>query len=317
MRPALTNALTNAIREALNYSSTNLDSEPIANYVARLNGTDQYWQLSNEVDVEIGGFILYRFLGFEPENSFRRFIGGLGPFDVSTGSPSNTFLFSSGTLDAEINGEPLSNGVPIPNNGVCELKLTAKEALLFSQVAAVESQRLLNVPVLSVSAYDSAGNLTHEIPLTNKAQGAYQVATTTPLGANLHTQEVIENPATANDQWTYLGNGRWQLIGDGTPSAVTFLEAWLQPDNGYVEFEIESIAGGSLTCTQITRSNSVFSTTGIKTFHYVGKQDIERVQFKRAMGSVQAIIKNIKHYDAEGILVAEMVGYSGDVWEEV
>lgn len=288
----------------------------IIQWVAQLDGTAQYWQLSGPIGVEIGGFILYRFLGFEPSSSFRRFIGGVGPFDVSTGFPANTFLFSSGTLDAEINGEPLSNGVPIPNNGVCELKLTAKEALLFSQVAAVESQRLLNVPVLSVSAYDSAGNLTHEIPLTNKAQGAFQVATTTPLGENLYTQEIIENPSDAGDQWTYLGNGRWQLDGDGFFSALQFLGAQGQPVKGYFSFEIESLSGGNLTCCSSYVPAAVYSSTGVKSFYYSDIETVGAIQFRRDRGPVKAVIKNIKHFDAEGVLIATMPNYTDAVWKK-
>ena len=42
--------------------------------------------------------------------------------------------------------------------------------------------------------------------------------------------------------------------------------------------------------------------------------DIAEIQFKRGSGAVQAVIKNIKHYDADGVLVASMVGYDDSVW---
>ncbi len=305
---------------------------PPINYVARLNGTQSY------------DFSDSRTLAGDFEVSFDVLIDGDPPFIILGGdSGAGCVFFNSGKFQfRDINGVTRETQAIFSFSGdtVYSLKMIVESSELSVFINGNE-QPLSGNPSNFTGVYlkylatrfsyreyklegyiknfkvVEGGVTTVALPLTNKAQGAYQVATTTPLGANLYTQEVIENPDYAEDQWTYLGDGRWQLTGDGSLSAVQFVTTPSQPTKGYVQFEIESISGGTITCAASSPPGSFFDTEGVKTFYYSDISEVGLVQFKRRSGAVQAIIKNIKHYDAEGILVAEMVGYSGDVWEEI
>lgn len=114
------------------------------------------------------------------------------------------------------------------------------------------------------------------------------------LGAELITQSVLENPAVKGTQWTYLGDGRWQLIGDGSANDLQFIATAAQPEQGLVEFEIESISG-QLSCTDFTVTGSVFNTVGVKRFYYLTKSGGSFIKFKRSTGITSCIIKNISH----------------------
>lgn len=115
------------------------------------------------------------------------------------------------------------------------------------------------------------------------------------LGEELITPYVLENPALAGNQWSYLGNGRWRLVSDGTLNDLIFVLAMNQPESGYVEFEIEYITG-SITCSQNAVGGSVFSDAGLKRFLYTSKgvSNANVFIFKRANNtSPTCIIKNI------------------------
>lgn len=287
---------------------------PLINYVARLNGVDQYWQLSEPINIQDDDVVEFGFIGGVVTGTLRQFIGSASlSFGLSSGTTVQ--VFSEVNLSALLNGvEVISDNTQIPTSGQHLISASIVGNHTLEQISAAGNSRLMNLPVYNFKVIRNS-TVTHEIPLTNKAQGAYQVATTTPLGANLYTQEVIENPVTVGNQWSYLGGGRWQLAGDGTVSALQFIFTAEQPEKGYLQFEIESISGGTLTCAATPNANSTFDTLGIKTFYYDALSDIGQIQFKRRVGSVQAIIKDIKHYDANGILLAEMVNYTPDVWE--
>lgn len=117
------------------------------------------------------------------------------------------------------------------------------------------------------------------------------------LGAELITPTVLENPATKGPQWTYLGDGRWQLVSDGSYSALSFIAPSVQPDAGFVEFEIESISG-TIRCSEGTvglTTTSQFNTIGVKRWYYTQKSTDNRLTFSRNNAGVpaSAVIKNI------------------------
>jgi hypothetical protein len=133
-------------------------------------------------------------------------------------------------------------------------------------------------------------------PLSTKEQTT-QLAQPDGLGAELITQSVLENPAVKGSQWTYLGNGRWQYVGDGTLNELIPIFPASQPNQGYLEFEIESITG-SITCSQNSLARTVFNSVGVKRYFYTdrneGGTNGASVSFKRALGTVAScIIKNI------------------------
>lgn len=133
-------------------------------------------------------------------------------------------------------------------------------------------------------------------PIAERNQ-SIQMPNPTSLGAELITLPVLESPAIKGSQWTYLGNGRWQYIGDGSLNEVIFIAAGVQPASGYLEFEIESISG-VITCSQNALSRSKFSDIGVKRYFFTDKNENgsngASVSFKRADNTVAScVIKNI------------------------
>jgi hypothetical protein len=309
----------------------------VVNYVAKLDGELQHWILSSPIVIPEGADFEMEVDAVRTESGWGNLISGTN-FRVSARGATGFYSLRVDVANSSLGANTADNTWPNDTvqrksiikrvNGLITANLDSNES-----VVTANDQRELVITKLGrdniiggndyLTGYVSNlrvsinNTLTHSIPLTNKAQGAYQVATTTPLGANLYTQDVIENPSDADDQWTYLGNGRWQLTGDGSLNALQFVTTPSQPTKGYVQFEIESISGGTITCAASSPPGTLFDAEGVKTFYYSDISEVGQVQFKRRSGAVQAIIKNIKHYDAEGILVAEMVGYTPDVWEVV
>lgn len=104
-------------------------------------------------------------------------------------------------------------------------------------------------------------------PIADRNQ-PIQLPLPTGLGIELITQTVLENPHSMGNQWTYLGGGRWQYVGDGSANALQFINTSVQPTAGFVEFEVESITG-VMRCYSATsqvgvfQSNPVFNQTGV------------------------------------------------------
>lgn len=139
-----------------------------------------------------------------------------------------------------------------------------------------------------------------------------QLPNPTGLGPELITQSVLENPASVGSQWTYLGDGRWQLISDGNYSGLTFISPGGQPEAGFVEFEIESISGGSIRCSEGTAGlvvNSQFNTPGIKRWYFIQKSLDNRMTFSRNNSGVPvtAVIKNISYKPLWVVNAAELL----------
>lgn len=130
----------------------------------------------------------------------------------------------------------------------------------------------------------------------NEPNQNIQLPTPKNLGAEIVTQAVLENPATKGSQWTYLGGGRWQYVGDGTLNELRFVLAAFQPTAGYVEFEIEQITG-IISCTNNVLARSNFADTGKKRFFYTDINESgasgASITFKRVSGVASCIIKNI------------------------
>ncbi len=149
-----------------------------------------------------------------------------------------------------------------------------------------------------------------------------QLPTPTGLGAELITQSVLENPATKGTQWTYLGGGRWQYIGDGSLNDLIFISFASQPAAGFLEFEIESISG-TLTCAQGGASvPSQFNTVGVKRYYYTTKDNganvnANCVSFKRASGVVSCIIKNISFKPLGTCNPMQLINTTSDRWQAV
>lgn len=119
------------------------------------------------------------------------------------------------------------------------------------------------------------------------------------LGQELITQSVLENPSARGTQWTYLGNGRWQYIGDGLGDLV-FISTANLPESALIEFEVESyqlVSGtGGMRVSPTTTNffgDRLFTGTGKFKCFYTSKP--ASVSFTRNNPGtlINCVIKNI------------------------
>lgn len=299
---------------------------------ANLNGSDQYWDLSEDVVVpENSDFVFeitlkaidpnYYIYGSNTINNDYRlaFIAGVTPKAYGLRFNEVALNDPRDTQEHVLKVQRVGTNIKIFVNNVEQASETVTPvALLINRLGGkfdgTTSVNNLNGYVKKFKVWID-GVLTHSIQLTNKNQGKFQLANVPSIGENLYTPDIITNPANAQDQWSYLGDGRWYLDGDGSLNALQFILTANQPISGYLQFEIESISGGTLGCTADSINEATFNSVGVKTYYY---EDLttqgNSIQFKRRGGSTKVVIKNIKHYDAAGGLIATMVGYTDSVW---
>lgn len=238
----------------------------------------------------------------------------------STGSLREVFLrWNSGMLDFQIGGNvivaisdnvSISSGnwrltyigsaITVRRNGVVVLSLNrGRGASREPSAQTVVGARLNNSSYLE---FLSGIILNLKIngtlwPIAESTQ-SIQLPEPSGLGAELLTPMLIENPAIVGTQWTYLGNGRWQYVGDGTLNILQFINSSSQPDSGYLEFEVESFSGtGSMACATTASGNPVnptFNTVGVKRYYFTtkGESSGNAVQFKRQSGTCSCVLKN-------------------------
>lgn len=133
-------------------------------------------------------------------------------------------------------------------------------------------------------------------PMADRNQ-VIQLPSPSGLGAELITPTVLANPAVKGSQWTFLGDGRWQYVGDGSLNELRFIVSPSQPEAGYLEFEVDSITG-SMVCNTAGSTNAQFNSTGVKRYFYTQKlnstSDGNTIVFKCVAGiTASCIIKNI------------------------
>lgn len=195
MRPALTNALTNAIREALNYSTTNLEPEPVINYVARLNGVDQYWQLSDGGINTLSGDVLeIDFIGGALNGNASRIIGAESfAYSCDTGTDASSIRLTR--MTGKLDDIEIDNLVtPIPSSGNHTLSLnTLSDGSLRVLGGLLAGDRLIDTALSNFRVIRN-GTVINEIPLTNKAQDATQLPTVGNVSATMigYTPDVWE-----------------------------------------------------------------------------------------------------------------------------
>jgi hypothetical protein len=158
--------------------------EPVANYVARLDGT-QYWQLSGPIVILDGYEVGLTFVNTESgSNSYLLCAND----DLSTGvftSSSSGFLLTTGTpmtLDVDGNGSE----VVTYDGNIHEVTVDVFGAGAFQKLCTrFSEERMLIGWIKNLVVRDTLGNVVNEIPLTNKSQGATQIATVGAVNATM------------------------------------------------------------------------------------------------------------------------------------
>ena len=153
----------------------------------------------------------------------------------------------------------------------------------------------------------------HLYPI-NDPTSNIQLAEPSGLGAELITQHVLENPSFADPAWVYLGEGRWSAENLSLGS-LRFFPVSDNP-NGFLEFEIESITG-LLTCTVSAVAGSVFNSVGVKRFFYTEDVNANKIEFKRAAGTISCIIKNISFKPLGTANPLTLVNTNSERWSKI
>lgn len=159
-------------------------------YVYGLNGVDQYFQLSESVDFKVGDTLELGFIGSVVSGSYRSFVSSTdSSLRVSSGGNPQVFDIAS-TSDAKVNGVTIiNNQTPIPTSGMNYLEFKSFSDYLIrgigARVASDGSANLyINLPLYNFKVI-RGGVVIHEIPLTNKAQGATQLPTIGSVSATI------------------------------------------------------------------------------------------------------------------------------------
>lgn len=156
--------------------------------VARLDGVTQYWQLSEPIPLLAGYKVRYK----------TSVTGGLGNVVYLHGSsaqstslsayivPSNSQLSFSGSTNEKL------DGVPFVNNS--EIQLGVEYVVEFSVNSNKDIATLFRLQdvekytagyIYDLEVLDDTGTVVNRIPLTNKAQGATQLATVGNVNATM------------------------------------------------------------------------------------------------------------------------------------
>ena len=153
-------------------------------YVYRLDGVNNYYQLSDPISILVGDIVEISFIGGNVTNSFATLIGTTNfaaRFDTDT---TSTFLREQG-LQATLNGSPVDSGTTnVPTSGFNKASLSILTAGVLEQITSISGARLINLPVYNFKVI-RGGTVIHEIPLTNKAQGATQLPTIGSVSATI------------------------------------------------------------------------------------------------------------------------------------
>ena len=155
-------------------------SSEVKSYVYRLNGSDQYFQLSEDLTLSNGQVMEFECVGTHE-----------GGVLISTASFGLQFRLIGGVYDffgcdAEVNGVPATSGVTTYDGGdITSFKLTVTTARPLGTLASKSISFLSPSAMRKFKRKESNGNVINEIPLTNKAQGATQLPTIGSVSATI------------------------------------------------------------------------------------------------------------------------------------
>ncbi len=183
-----------------------VESEPVINYVARLDGT-QYYELSEAVTISLGGALELDFYsevtgwqtvvsGFTDQNG-----GRVGEVRRNNTDETIELIGDLSGFDYYIDGDQITSRVtPFPLQKITRLRVvnSSSELLKYRVLAERDSSTTSSARLVGYikrfRVYDSSGVLINEIPLTNKAQGATQLPTAGNVSATMvnYSEDVWE-----------------------------------------------------------------------------------------------------------------------------
>ena len=202
MRPALTNALTNAIRSAFSYTANG--AAEAEQWVAQLDGATQAWRFSESFQTELDDVITFKYIGPENPESDTSLVGR----DANYAGVVILREREGGVL--ELNGASVSiDGTSYPGGslypkypGVMEAQVVINtririETLLgtFANKDAPSFTWRMQGGIFDFKVTRNDQVVLH-LPLNNKSQGGTQLPTVGNISANLinYTEAVWRKP---------------------------------------------------------------------------------------------------------------------------
>ena len=178
--------------------------EPVINHVARSDGFSQYWQLSGPIELSSGHRIEFDLFGVTEINTRMGLLSDPIFQDYLRLHDSGEIRFREGS--AYIADTSINDGVYIQqpqypygagSNNIKSILRDGRSAS-FNVVGAAHNgdffRFYLSGAIYNIKHYDENDILLHEIPLTNKSQGATQLATVGSVNATMvnYTPDVWE-----------------------------------------------------------------------------------------------------------------------------
>lgn len=163
---------------------------PAINYVARLDGATQYWQLSEDINLIFGDIVKLKVDIIEPPGSFSFITDGVSDSDrvYLLINSDNSITFNDSVIGSlKVNEVQYANGStpPIYGVGFCEFEVELNSGAALAFLGARYSQVSLLPGSVKGLQVVRGGTVLHEIPLTNKAQGATQLPTVGNVNATM------------------------------------------------------------------------------------------------------------------------------------
>ena len=156
-------------------------------YVYRLDGLTKYYQLSAPINLLAGDIVQLSFIGGSVTNAFAMFIeSDSRNFYISVTSDSLSFRVKAAFGTPMLNGGEITSGVtPVPSSGKNTTSAETVGVDVLSVIGArVGGTLLMNLPIYNFKVIRD-GTVIHEIPLTNKEQGATQLPTVGNVSATI------------------------------------------------------------------------------------------------------------------------------------
>ena len=170
----------------------------VEQWVAQLDGAMQSWQLTAPISLIANDIVELSFIGGQVSNAYAMFLeSDSRNFYISVTAESLNFRVKAAFGTPMLNDQPIdSNITPIPSGGDNTIIAATVGAEALSYITSRAGSSLF----LSLAVYNFRvirnGVVIHEIPLTNKAQGATQLATVGNINAFMpnYTDAVWRKP---------------------------------------------------------------------------------------------------------------------------
>jgi hypothetical protein len=196
MRPALTNALTNAIRSAFNYTANG--AAEAEQWVPQLDGALQSWTFSEEIPLISGDQITFSILANDSHQSGIEIIFSyIGIYRTLLRVDDGVFVTGFGEVTEK--GQVVTELATDGKVHTYTLSLTSSTPGIYYIGAHYDGAKLirhLNNAVFDIVITRPSVGVILDLPLTNKAQGATQLATVGNINAFMpnYTEAVWRKP---------------------------------------------------------------------------------------------------------------------------